>query len=346
MNARTAGLTGLVALLLIPAASAGLPTQETTVGSTALDDAGGGSGLLPPLPSLDVVPGGTLPVQIEVESLVSPRVSASVAVTVGVAPEATPVPAGLDPTGPSAAPEASTPASPAPAGMPVVVPATAAFLLLAVGVLTTAFKARLLGWLARGVRLLALVGLLPAALFSRIERGSLLENPVRARVHDAVAHDPGVSLTEVQSRAGIAWGTAVHHLRRLESNGLIVSVSQSAHRRYFIADTPAAAHRSALAAIRQPTARRIAELVLRRPGIDQSGLCQELALNSPAASKHLGQFRKYGLVLSQRVGRRTIHHPTPVLEAALRLLPTPSVESWETPAPAAAMPARAVLVAG
>lgn len=182
--------------------------------------------------------------------------------------------------------------------------------------------AGLLGKFGRG--LLGLVPIVP--LFSRIERGSLLDNPIRARVHDVVAQDPGVSLSEVTARAGIAWGTAVHHLRRLEAHGAVVSVTQLGHHRYFVANTPAATQRTAMAVVMHPTARRIAHLVSQRPGIDQTGICQALGLNNPAASKHLSQFEAQGLVLSQRAGRSRLYHPTGGLHSALLLLePAPVV---------------------
>lgn len=171
-----------------------------------------------------------------------------------------------------------------------------------------------------GLALRFLPGLLPAGLFSRIDRSQLLDNPVRARVHDAVANEPGLTPSDVQARAGIAWGTTVHHLRRLEANGLIVSVSQRAHRRYFLANTPAAAQRVPLSAILHPTARRIATLVAAQDGIGRSGLCAALALNGPSASKHIEQLRRHGLVVSERDGRRTRHHATSHLHAALELL--------------------------
>lgn len=174
-----------------------------------------------------------------------------------------------------------------------------------------------------------LVGLMPAMfLFSRIERGALLDNPVRARVHDVVTQDPGLSLSEVRARTGIAWGTAVHHLRRLEDHGMVVSVNLLAHRRYFAANTPAASQRTALAVVIHPTARRIAQLVIERPGIDQSGICQALGLNNPAASKHLRQFEAQGLVHSHRSGRSRFYRPTDALGSALRLLePAPLMVS-------------------
>lgn len=193
--------------------------------------------------------------------------------------------------------------------------------LLAVGVEgLRALQPRLPSWLGRFGRSLAGATLAALALFSRIERGSAMDNPVRARVQAALVQEPGLSLTQVGQRAGIAWGTTVHHLRRLESLGLVVSVRERSERRYFVANTPAALARTAMAVVMQPTARRIAEFVADRPGVDQAGICQALGVNNPSASKHLQRFEAQGLVLSQRVGRHRLYTATGGLQTALQIL--------------------------
>ena len=229
--------------------------------------------------------------------------------------------AGAQANGPGSSTSAEAPTTPSfgeRVGAVAAPVAGAGLLAVALGAATVGLEGlrAFLGRAARGLGSLA--GAIP--LFSRIERGGALDNPVRARVHDAIAQEPGLSLSDVAQRAGIAWGTAVHHLRRLESLGLVVSTSELAHRRFFIANTPAAAQRTAVVAVMHPTARRIAEYVTQRPGTDQAGLCQALGLNNPAASKHLGHFESRGLVLSQRSGRSRLYHPTDGLHSALRLL--------------------------
>lgn len=197
-------------------------------------------------------------------------------------------------------------------------------------------QARIAATVVRALR--GAAGLLVAfPLFSRIERGAVMDNPQRARVHEIVAQDPGLSLSEVGARAGIAWGTAVHHLRRLEQHGIVVSVRELGHRRFFLANTPAAAQRAAVSVVMHPTARRIAEFVAHRPGTNQAGICQALGLNNPAASKHLSHFEEHGLVVAQRSGRNRHYHATGGLHSALLLL---------DPASVAAVPQQARPVAG
>lgn len=156
-------------------------------------------------------------------------------------------------------------------------------------------------------------------LFSRIEGPRVLDNAARARLNELVAATPGATLEELRAAAGIAWGTAVHHLRRLEAHGLVVSHASGARHRYFPANTQASRHRAALAALAQPTAQRIARLVQASPGIGQQDVCAELGLNAPAASKHLGRFASQGLVSVRADGRRRLYEPTPELKAALAI---------------------------
>jgi DNA-binding MarR family transcriptional regulator len=157
-------------------------------------------------------------------------------------------------------------------------------------------------------------------LFARINGERLLENPVRARVHEAIHKDPGISLQDVRDRAGIAWGTTVHHLNRLERHGFVVSVRHGNHRRFFPSNTQASRHRRELTALSHPTAHRIAVHVRSTPGTDQKGLCEALDIRNPAASKHLTRFERLGLVQSEVVGRSKMYHPTDLLMAVLSTL--------------------------
>lgn len=156
-------------------------------------------------------------------------------------------------------------------------------------------------------------------LFSRIDGDHLLENPVRQQLHDAIRQDPGLSMGALRDRTGVAWGTAVYHLHRLERTGLVVSLRQGGYRRYF-SPTASTRHRSHIAVLSHPTAQRIAFFVHGHPGVDQQGVCRGLGLHHPSASKHLGRFEVLGLVTAQRAGRSRLYHPTPELGEALATL--------------------------
>lgn len=172
-----------------------------------------------------------------------------------------------------------------------------------------AFAARFLGF-----------GLV-ARLFSRIEGPRVLEHPARARLHALVGAQPGLTLEELRESAGLSWTTAVHHLRRLEGHGLVVSTQSGRRHRYYLANTDAARHRTSLATLAPATAQRIARLVHDTPGLGQQQICDTLGLRGPAASKHLGRFATHGLVTVKADGRRRLYEPTDALRAAFRAVP-------------------------
>jgi predicted transcriptional regulator len=243
---------------------------------------------------------------------------------------------GADPAPPPAAPVRAL--STAARGAPQA-------LSLAETVGSATFLAVLLAGLLGGVdglrRIAAGLLGLGTALFSRIQGERILENPVRQRVLETIRAGPGVCIGEVRDRTGVAWGTAVYHLHRLERTGVVVSVRQKGARRYFAANTPVSRHRGDIAALAHPTAQRIAQLVHQRPGIDQSGVCRALGLLNPAASKHLGRLQALGLVAAERAGRSRLYQGTPALEQALNALGTSAAPE----APAAVLVDAAVAAA-
>lgn len=261
-----------------------------------------------------------------------------------------------------AAPSTSPPASPPPAPTPALPEAPETMRASRTvraeppshpdlaGVAGTATILGTAAWLLR--RLLrsdGLRGLTLAGLFSRLRADRLMDNDVRARVHEDIARHPGASLEQVRTRTGIARATASHHLRRLERHGLLTAVRQGARRRYFVATgatgstaLPPARLRDA-AALSHPTARGIAAFVQDRPGVDQQEVCSALAIRNPAASKHLTRFEALGLVVAERRGRNRHYHPTDGLRLALAVL-SPAVQAVPGP-PAAGVPAAPVQAA-
>ncbi|MHB8634371.1 MAG: winged helix-turn-helix transcriptional regulator [Thermoplasmatota archaeon] len=221
-----------------------------------------------------------------------------------------------------AASEASPAAPPwVSSSMPAFAPAAAlSAVALAGGTGSeTLWLARVI-WFRLGRRaswLATFASLAVAPLFSRIATPGVLDNPVRNRIRDVVAAAHGISIAEVRRQAGVAWGTSVHHLRRLERHGLVVGVRQGRQRTFYASGSAASRERQALGAVAHPTAMRIAVLVQLRPGIDQKALCVELGIRNPAASKHLGRFERLGLVRRERAGRSCHYHATDELVRAL-----------------------------
>lgn len=158
------------------------------------------------------------------------------------------------------------------------------------------------------------LGSLVMPLFSRIAGHRILDNDVRNRVHEAIAQNPGITIKQITETLGIGWGTAVYHLKRLETERLIVSERYRQFRRYFrngggiVNDDKAA-----FAELKNPTSQRLAAELLHRPGAAQKDLCLAVGISAPLAHKYLARLEAANLLTKQREWKTVRYFPTPRL---------------------------------
>jgi DNA-binding transcriptional ArsR family regulator len=164
-------------------------------------------------------------------------------------------------------------------------------------------------------------------LFSRIEDDELASHPLRRQALDFIAANPGASVKDVQRSLGIAWGTTVYHLGRMERAGLVAVRRVGGRAGHWpLGQAPA---RDAPA----PTGQALADLVAQRPGLSQAELAQLAGIGAPAACKQLRRLESAGLVAATRVGRSRVYHPG--VSVSLKPAPAP-VRHAVAPSPAIA----------
>ncbi|HUR25146.1 MAG TPA: winged helix-turn-helix transcriptional regulator [Candidatus Thermoplasmatota archaeon] len=151
-------------------------------------------------------------------------------------------------------------------------------------------------------------------LFSRIEDGDLASHPLRRQALDYISANPGATLQDVRRSLGVAWGTAVYHLGRLERAGKVAVRHVGGRRGHWpLGQAPAA---DALA----PTGQALVTLVRERPGLSQLELARLAGIGAPAACKQLRRLVQAGAVLGERAGRTVLYRPAehraPLLAAA------------------------------
>jgi len=193
-----------------------------------------------------------------------------------------------------------------------------------------------------GAGLALLLGLLAHALgvplFSRIQSNKLLDNEVRQRVHDMVVANPGITIKEITGVCAIGWGTAVYHLKRLETERLIVSERNRQFRRYFkngggIVNES----KAAFGELKNPVTERLAQTIVRSPGSCQKDLCERVGISAPLAHKFLSRLAEAGLISTQREWKKVKYFSTPKLEDLLLLArPMATLEATVAPSPLAA----------
>src|SRR5581483_9509078 len=132
------------------------------------------------------------------------------------------------------------------------------------------------------------------ALYSRLTKSNLLDNEHRDGVYKLIQENPGLGVSEIASRSGLGWGTTVYHLDRLEREGFVASERGGLHKCYFAVGLVDRATRRAAATLKADTRRDVAQVLVSRPGITQSELCEALGLSASAASKQVSKLEQAG----------------------------------------------------
>ncbi|MBI2077514.1 MAG: winged helix-turn-helix transcriptional regulator [Euryarchaeota archaeon] len=167
-----------------------------------------------------------------------------------------------------------------------------------------------------------LLGGVLVPLFSRINGNRILDNDVRSKVHEAILHNPGITIKEITQVLDIGWGTAIYHLKRLESERLVVSERHRQFRRFFkngggiVNDA-----KVAFAELKNPTTHRLATALLDRPGSAQKDLCEALGISAPLAHKYLARMEDANLLTKQREWKTVKYFPTGKLSELVRGAP-------------------------
>ncbi|HVM46030.1 MAG TPA: MarR family transcriptional regulator [Candidatus Thermoplasmatota archaeon] len=161
------------------------------------------------------------------------------------------------------------------------------------------------------------LALLGFALYSRLARTELLDHERRDRVFQLVRDRPGISLSDVAQETGLAWGTAVYHLDRLERGGFVASERSGGRRCYFPVGAVPKDARVHLGTLQQETTRSVASFVVERPGATQTELAAALGMSASAASKQVSKLESVGLVRREREWKTVRLHPQPPLAALL-----------------------------
>jgi DNA-binding MarR family transcriptional regulator len=148
-------------------------------------------------------------------------------------------------------------------------------------------------------------------LFSRIEDDALATHPLRRQALDLIAANPGATLQDVRRGLGVAWGTAVYHLGRLERAGLVAVRHREGRRGHWpLGQAPP---HNAL----PPTSESLARLVRDRPGLPQNELARLAGIGPPTACKQLRRLETAGYVAAHRSGKTRLYTPTASLDTIL-----------------------------
>lgn len=162
--------------------------------------------------------------------------------------------------------------------------------------------------------------------YAKTEKSQLLNHKTRESLANAIRHDPGITPPQLQTLTGLAWSTVVYHLRQLEKTGLVTSLIDGRHKRFFPADTVNWSQRDRIAALANARTKQLYGVLLEEPGLDRHDLAKRVGISRPATYFHLERLERTGLVGRDTEGRRTRFFALAGPEVAKPLDPREAVE--------------------
>ena len=207
-------------------------------------------------------------------------------------------------------PIASVLSSLRPDGMPVVVYAG----MTAAGTGAVAGGAQFGVWAL--LKKLFPLGLPLMGLFSRIDKDELLEHERRARIYELIKQNPGIHLSEIARELEYAWGTTLHHLRKLRADHLILFKDVGHHKSFFINGSGLTEiQMQAMSLVKNGTLANLAQYLELHPRVSLKELSEALNISPPLAAFHIRKLEKAGFVSKVRDGKSVRLSTTQALPA-------------------------------
>jgi len=160
------------------------------------------------------------------------------------------------------------------------------------------------------------LGLPLLGLFSRIDKDELLEHERRARIYELIKQNPGIHLSEIARELEYAWGTTLHHLRKLRADHLILFKDVGHHKSFFINGSGLSEiQMQAMSLIKNGTLAHLAQYLELHPRVSLKELSEALNISPPLAAFHIRKLEKAGFVSKVRDGKSVRLSTTQALPA-------------------------------
>ncbi|MBI2078329.1 MAG: winged helix-turn-helix transcriptional regulator [Euryarchaeota archaeon] len=173
-------------------------------------------------------------------------------------------------------------------------------------------------------------------LFSRIEKDELLENERRARIFELIKQNPGIHLSEIARSLDFAWGTTLHHLRKLRADRLVMFKSMGHHKSFFINGSGLSERQmEALSLVKNGTLANLAHYLEGHPRTTLKELSEALGISPPLAAFHIRKLEKAGFVTKVRDGKSVRLTTTEALPAGFFKDLVPATPTMPAPVDAA-----------
>ncbi len=155
--------------------------------------------------------------------------------------------------------------------------------------------------------------LLPYAspMFTRFERDTVLGHPKREALYAQIMSKPGVTLQDLCEETGLSRTAVSHHLRLLEQQHLIVSKRMGRSRHFFEnGGRYGRDQKDAYAVLHNDRSKEVHEFISKNPGAIQKDLCEAMDIQASVAHWHVKRLEEARLIEAVRQGRTVSYFPT------------------------------------
>lgn len=153
--------------------------------------------------------------------------------------------------------------------------------------------------------------LIVAALYHRLTGRDLLDQPVRARIHEEIRRSPGIHFRALREATGLAQGALDHHARLLAQAGLVVEHREAGARCFALPGALEPGLLRLCARVRSSSARAILRALQEAPAASVRELAGRLRIAESTLDDHLARLANDGVVERARIGARTSLKLTP-----------------------------------
>lgn len=145
--------------------------------------------------------------------------------------------------------------------------------------------------------------------YAKLRKAELLNSHLREELVNLIRNDPGISPPELQRAVQAGFSTVVYHLDVLQKNGLVNSLIDGRHKRFFPCDAIDWSRRGQISALRNAKTRALYDFILTEPGVFRDELARRMGLTAPGAIWHLERLEAAGLIGHDKVGRKMHYYP-------------------------------------
>lgn len=155
-------------------------------------------------------------------------------------------------------------------------------------------------------------------LFTRFEKGTVLDHPKREAIYGMIVMKPGITLQDLCEENGLSRTAVSHHLRLMEQQHLVVSKRVGRSRHFFEnGGRYGRDQKDAYAVLHNDRSKEVHGYIETNPGAIQKDLCSALGIQASVAHWHVKRLVEANLIEAIRQGRTVSYFPAQSIQPML-----------------------------